>query len=825
MDLLLITGVLALVCGVVFGGFLARRFGLRLRRSRANVAVLPLFTAKAKPARSGRLPAQRATNPVGRPTSTRLRLKRPSRRLMLGLLVALLALVVIGGGSLFSANSAKIQTLVQSETSITLAVQLPVSGEAAQSGLPPAEGIQLAIEEANASGTGPPFKLTTYDDQGSDELARGLAEQIVASPAALVLGPAFSTTALATGPVYAKADMASLPTNATSDKITVSQTTFRVLFKNSDEGELLANYLVRVLGQKRAAVFVVDTAYGQTLREGFERAAPALGLQADYYVFTDETQADQMARQVAQAAPPPPVVLLTLDRQGARLLVALRKLGVAGPFLGGDSFGKAGFNELVKSQPEEQSQPGFFTDTLYGLTPMILDSANAAILAFAERFRVRFGHDPDWSAVAGYDAATLAVAAARATLTDPTVSHDLPTQRAAVATYLRSLNHPDKALPGLLGPFWFDESRGRPLAIRIGRFHQGRFASAPIQIVAVPAPDPAEMSSGVVFELSPGRYARMQQLVFAGVYLNAIPQADMARSRFTADFYLWLRFAQTADPGSVNPTSLYFPALLSSNFAPDQPLEQRVLEDGTAYRLWRIQGEFRAEVDLRRFPFDHQRLALSFFNPNATAEQVVYVLDPQAGVAAATPAAAEGQLAITAPDAFRTLSEWTAFSANAQREHLRINSTLGDPARGDLGTQLARSGVVLTVELERRTLDAFTNTVLPLLIMSLVLFGSLFLPSSFVQMKVLSALTAALGGIMALMALTSQLGVLGYTIEIGKLFYVFFGLVLLCLFAALSSQWLRSAHRVLLAIWVELTTRLIFSLTLVATVILTAQLL
>ena len=45
---------------------------------------------------------------------------------------------------------------------------------------------------------------------------------------------------------------------------------------------------------------------------------------------------------------------------------------------------------------------------------MILDSANADILDFATRFRARFGHDPIWMSVAGYDAARLAVTALRA---------------------------------------------------------------------------------------------------------------------------------------------------------------------------------------------------------------------------------------------------------------------------------------------------------------------------------------------------------------------------------------------------------------------------
>jgi len=57
---------------------------------------------------------------------------------------------------------------------------------------------------------------------------------------------------LVAGPVYAAANLVSIPPTATSDLITQNPTTFRVLFKNSEQGEALAIYLGRILGQRRA---------------------------------------------------------------------------------------------------------------------------------------------------------------------------------------------------------------------------------------------------------------------------------------------------------------------------------------------------------------------------------------------------------------------------------------------------------------------------------------------------------------------------------------------------------------------------------------------
>ncbi|NCC31739.1 MAG: hypothetical protein EOM24_06885, partial [Chloroflexia bacterium] len=706
--LMLAVGIVALSIGVLVGVLRARRAAEYRRSTKAQASSLPMFKRRPPDGEQRRRSWLRKKTAAA-PTTVRLRPQSAGNRRKAMLL--LVGLIIIGGGVLLIYNRVPSTIPIPTAGAVELAVQLPLSGEAASSGLPPSEGIQMAIEEANASGSGSPFKLTSYDDQGSSELARGVAEQIAASQALLVLGPAFSSTALATGPTFASADMVALPTNATSDQITANLTTFRMLFKNSEQGELLANYLVRVLGQKQAAVFVADTSYGQTLREGFERAATALELEADYYVFRDAIQASEMAEQVAQNPDPPAVVLLTLDREGARILIALRRRGVSGPFLGGDSFGKQSFTELVNNQPEEREQPGFFTNQLYALAPLILDSANGATLAFAERYRTRFGQDPEWSAISGYEAATLAVAAVRATAIDPAINRNLLARREALGVYLRGLSSPAQALPGLLGPIWFDEGKGRQLAIRVGRFRRGHFESASAQIVTVSTPNPTELASGAIFELSPGRYARLQLVAHTGIFINELTSIDMRASRFIADFYLWMRFARINDVRVADPTKLRFPDMVSGTFEREQPVRQLVMEDGSEYWLWRVRGEFRSAPDLRRFPFDQQNLALGFVNADATAEQILYARDRQIddgeaplsldGGATADVAVVDGGIAD--PEALRNLGEWTVASTYAERAGLSTDSLLGDPTRDELSARLDISGFTAGVIL-RRTL-------------------------------------------------------------------------------------------------------------------------
>jgi len=742
------------------------------------------------------------------------------------------AAVLLALGSVGAAPAADAP---ETDAQVEIAVGLPLSGEGGNSfGKPSLEGIQFAIEEANSHGSGPRIGLKIYDDKTTADGAKAVADQVVASRALLVLGPAYSSQTLAAGPTYAKAGMVVLPPTATSDAITQNSTTFRVIFKNSDQAGLLATYIYRVLGLRKADVVVEDNPYGETLRTGFDKAAQRLGLDVEYFPFKDIDQAKAAARRIASDTSSPPVVFLTLDTDGAPILATLRHMGAEGPMLGDDSFGGEGFSALFADRPEERAQPGYFANGVYGIAPMILDSANADTLAFAQRFRARFGHDPDWQSAAGYDAAQLAAAAVRkAAAAGP--NQDVAAMRQAVQAYLASLDSPARAIPGLLGPIWFDADRARELPIRVGRFNGNRFESAPMQIVPVSNPDLGSKLSGAVFDMGPDRYARLQRVVYTGMFINEISRVDFTRASFGADFYVWLRFAHEGGPDSADPTDINFPTMISGSFDKSKPAETGQMLDGTEYRLWRVQGEFRNDYDLHRFPFDRQTLRLSFFNARAAADRIIYALDKRAppggqadrhvvasaGAAMAaetTPSQASPQILTLASDtAFRNLTQWDALDASERRENLVTNSTLGDPRRTGATAHRELSGFLMTIGLERRAVATAAKTLLPLLLMTFIMFASLYFPHGLVKEKVTVAITGALSGAVLLTAINNQLGSIGYTIAVEYAFYIFFGLSILCIVSVLSAERFRTAGKSKAAVTTEFWTKIVFLLAVVAT--------
>jgi branched-chain amino acid transport system substrate-binding protein len=689
---------------------------------------------------------------------------------------------------------------------VEIAAALSITGDASTFGAGSLEGIRLAIEEANASGVAPHIDLKVYDAKSDPEVARKVAAQVVASPAALVIGPTTSFAALAAGPIYGQAGLTAIIPTATSDEITNSPTSFRMISKNSAQGELLAYYLHRVLGQPRATVIVQDDTYGQTTEKGFRTAAGRLGIDATYYTFKSGEQLDEMAMAAAQDIGNAPVVLATLEADGARILPIFRRLGVNGPFLGTNAFGNDDFNSHFADLPEEKEHPGYFCENLYAIAPVFLDSANAEVLEFSERFQKRYGHLPPWTAVAGYDAARLAVEALRATNES---AGDTSASRAAVLKYLLSLNDPLRASRGLLGPLAFDATRGRQTAMRMGRFNHGRLESAPTQIISVLNPHETDIKSGAVFETQPGKYARLKQVIYAGLYVNEVMWMDQPHFTFAADFYVWIRFVKNSAPGAADPTEIKFPDLSTGRFDREHPVEQREMPDGTSYYLWRVQGEFRNPFDLHRYPFDRQTLRLRFFNARAAADRIVYALDLGAAQLPADSKDATVTSGASA-EAFRGLTQWDFVGAHQSRETFVAKSSLGDPHQMGRENFRELSGYVATFELQRHSFTTLMKSLLPLWLMTCILYASLHFPASLVQPKIGVAMTAVLTGVVLLNLVNSQLGSVGYTVAVEYAFYVYFALGLLQIVSVLLSEHLRAIGRPTAANRADILTRIVF---------------
>ena len=714
-----------------------------------------------------------------------------------------------------------------------IAIGVSLTGAATNFGQPSLEGATLALEEANNERGIPKIELEVRDDGSDADKAREVARQIGAGDALAVVGPATTPMALAAGPVYAQSGLVTIGTTATGDSVTDSATFFRAIFSTSDGGEALVNYLRHVLGGTQATVIYKDDGYGQPFAEGVKRGVARLGMSATYLAYRTSAEAEEAA-YLAATDPAHPAVILGAITEATEIVTMLRRQNVKGPILASNAIAGDYFAASFANLPEERQHPGSFANGVYAATPLLFDSANTEQLAFLQRFRARFGKEPSYVSAQGYEAMRVAIAAVRSAV-KTTQGGGKSAWRAAVRKFLTSLDGPAHAVAGLSGPLWFTADRGRQQALRMGRFNGNQFESAPSQLVPVRHPEVSEIASGTAIDIGGGHYARRQQVVYTGLFLNEVGRVDIAQSTFTADFYLWMRFARGAETGIAVPTEIDFPNLVRGSFEATKTAAQGDLDDGTTYRLWQVRGDFKNDFDLHRYPADHQTLAIRFFNSRAASDRIVYVLDqrsfanalPQIAEAADAPAdilttsanaaPANEPFNGVAPSAFRNLTQWISVQAQERRDNLVTQSALGDPRLVGLERMRELSGFNLTVEIRRRVGTTLAKTLLPLGLMALIMFASLYFPTALVKEKVTVAITGALSGAVLLSAINAQLGNVGYVIAVEYGFYVFFLLCLLCIVSVLAAERLRVAGRTAAAGAIEQGSRLLYVLAFLGT--------
>jgi branched-chain amino acid transport system substrate-binding protein len=639
-------------------------------------------------------------------------------------------------------------------------------------GRPTLDGAILAAEEAHVT-------LDIHDDQSTEQGAIAAAKRIVASDVLVTIGPILTPTSLAAGPVYAAGGLASIVTTATGAGGPASPTTFRTMATTPELGAFNADYLSAVLGWKRATVLYRASGFGQQFVDGFKSRAGPLGIDVVYRPVTSVADATEAAR-VAAGDHERAVILGTLVEDSVPILITLRRGGIITPILGSTVMAGDAFSTLFADQSEG---PAFFVDGIYAESPIMLDSANAETAAFADRFQARYHREATWVDVLGYDAARLAIAAVAASST-----------RAQVLAWLKKLDGPQRAVQTLAGPLWF----GRRQAIRIGRFHGTMFESAPVQLIPVSTPDPGDIASGALVDLGSGRYARRQQVVYTGVFVNEIPRLDLAASTFTIDFYLWLRYA----PGSADPSDIDFPDMVRGSFEASRPAARHDLEDGTTYRLWRVRGDFKNHFDLHSYPRDAQTLIVNMVNSRAALDHLVYVQDRR------SPGGMEAH-------ALRDLTQWTLSRMQERREVQVTQSAVGDPTLVGIERVRELSGYHVEVTVERRMFATLAKSLLPLGILTLIMFASLYFSDE--GAKIAVAITSSLSGMVLLSSVNSQLGGVGYTIAVEYVFYMFLSLCLLCIVAVLASERLRGAELHRAAALMKQGTRVLFVSAVLAT--------
>lgn len=319
---------------------------------------------------------------------------------------------LLGGSAVAIASTTTIagaQILGGFRQQYTVAVSVPLSGDAMRSGEQIADGVRAAINEANnlSGPLGTAFGLRTFDDQNALATAFTNAEFAADDPSIVAtIGEFDSTVTLGSLPQYANKQMPLIVPTGTLDEITQRgyRNVFRLPVKDSTEGRFFAQYLSRERHPKLAMAVTQDGDYGTGVAQGFVDGAKVEKMTADGYVFPYVKPDFAAAAKAIIAKSPDFIYLCGKTGDMGPLVATLRAGGYAGSFGASEGF----YNIATMQQYGALLEGAVFSSSLPPL-----DRAPSIFTELAD-LRGRLGQVSGLSAF-GYAAAQIVMQAARRT--------------------------------------------------------------------------------------------------------------------------------------------------------------------------------------------------------------------------------------------------------------------------------------------------------------------------------------------------------------------------------------------------------------------------
>lgn len=350
------------------------------------------------------------------------------------------ALALAGCGQDAPPAQPKAETPAAETLVVKIGSASPLTGPQAHIGIDIRNGVQLAIEDANAAnieigGKKAKFELVAEDDEANPTKAATVAQKLVDSKVAAVVGHFNSGASIPASKIYADGGVPQISPASTNPDYTLKgyKTTFRVVAHDGQQGPTLARYAIETLKAKSIAVIDDSTAYGQGLADNFEATAKAAGANIVAREHTTDKDTDFKAILTKIKGRKPDLIMFGgIDPQAGPMVKQMAQLGIKAKFMGGDGMQTPNFIKLAGDAAEGvmASIPGLPKDQMPGGKQ------------FMEKYKARFNAEVELFAPMGYDAVMVFIdAMKRAGSADP-------------AKFLPEVGK--TRLSGIIGPIAFD---------------------------------------------------------------------------------------------------------------------------------------------------------------------------------------------------------------------------------------------------------------------------------------------------------------------------------------------------------------------------------
>ncbi|HVE73535.1 MAG TPA: branched-chain amino acid ABC transporter substrate-binding protein [Mycobacteriales bacterium] len=314
-----------------------------------------------------------------------------------------------------------------SKKTYTIAFQGPLSGDNAAIGENEANGVELAVTQANEKGDLPfTLKYAEQDDLGTPEGSPPAARKSIDDPEVIaVIGPAFSGATKAAGKLFAAANLAAVSPSATNPDLTSAgySTFFRVVPPDSAQGSEGANYLAK--GLKAKSVYSINdkSEYGVGLSGVLDKSLKDAGVKVTSEGVPITKDYSTVAQKVKNANPDA-VFYSGYFPEFALVTKALRGVGYTKPLMSGDGSKE---DEYIKQATPKVAEGAYL------LCPCGDANVDPNAKDFADAYKAKFGKPAGTYSPESFDAAN-AVIAAMKTLGDNIT-------REGVVTALKSIDY------------------------------------------------------------------------------------------------------------------------------------------------------------------------------------------------------------------------------------------------------------------------------------------------------------------------------------------------------------------------------------------------
>ena len=287
----------------------------------------------------------------------------------------------------------------------TVGTSGPLTGDNAIYGMAVKQGVELAVNEINASDSTIKFEFLSQDDEADGEKAVNAYNTMMDNGMQVLVGPTTTGASIAVADVCYNDRTFMLTPSASSTDVTAGKdNVFQVCFTDPNQGVGAADYMAEnFAGAKVAVIYRNDDAYSQGIRDTFVKEATDKGAFEVVYqgTFTNDTASDFSVQLAGAQNAGADLVFLPIYYQPASVIFAQAKaMGYAPTFFGVD--GMDGILDM----------PGFDVSLAEGLVLMTPFCATVeSSKSFVDAYVAAYGTTPNQFAADAYDGVYIVKAA------------------------------------------------------------------------------------------------------------------------------------------------------------------------------------------------------------------------------------------------------------------------------------------------------------------------------------------------------------------------------------------------------------------------------